>query len=162
MGEPAVIAPDGKMPATNSYFMGTGHVTVSAFRGLKKVPDIVTINWSKCSWLSDILNTGNKDTGHATIFTRNLCLVGYCFYDLVCYLLAMVTVCVDFCKNKPVTHGKYWICSGSLICCTTNNQPQNTSIGSGCIAKQIILNHTPVLFDTISDTIQEKFFALPG
>jgi hypothetical protein len=124
MGEPAVIAPDGKMAATYSYFMRTGYVAVSAFRSFKKVPDFVTLNRGVCSWLRDIFNAGNKDTGHATIFTRNLCLVRYCFYDLVCHLLAMVTVCFDFCKNKPVTHGKYWICPGSLICCTTNNQSQ--------------------------------------
>ena len=156
MGEPAVIAPDGKMPATNCYFMGTGHVTVSAFRGFKKVPDIVTLNWSECSWLSDIFNTRDKDTGHATIFTRYLRLVRYCFYDLVCHLLAMVAVSIDFCKNKPFAHRKYWMCPGSLICCTTNNQPQHSSIGSDGIAKQIAVYYTPVLFDTISDIIQEK------
>ena len=124
MSEPAVIAPDSKMPATYSYFMGTGHVTVSAFRSFNKVPDLVTPDWSECSWLSDIFNTRNKDPGHATVLTCYLCLVRYSFYDLVCHLFAMVTVSVNFCKDKPVTHGKYWICPGSLICCITNNHPQ--------------------------------------
>jgi len=92
MGEPAVPAPDSKMPATYSYIMGTSHVTVSALRGFKKVPDIIAPNRCECSWLSDIFNTGDKDTGRAAVVTRHLCLVWYCFYYLVCHLLAMVAV----------------------------------------------------------------------
>jgi hypothetical protein len=106
MGELAVIAPNSKMPATYGYFMGTGHVTVPAFRSFKKVPDLVTSDWSEGSWLSDILNTRNKDSGHATVLTCYLCLVWYSFYDLVCHLHTMVTVGANFCKDKPVTHGK--------------------------------------------------------
>jgi hypothetical protein len=129
MGEPAVIAPNSKMPATYGYFMGTGHVTVPAFRSFKKVPDLVTSDWSEGSWLSDILNTRNKDSGHATVLTCYLCLVWYSLYDLVCHLLTMVTVSVNFCKDKPVTHGKYWICPGSLICCTIFPLPQHVIRG---------------------------------
>jgi hypothetical protein len=130
MREPTVPAPDGKMPATYSYIMGTSHVTVSAIRGFKKIPDIVTPDHCESSWLSDIFNTGNKDTGRTAVFTCNLCLIWYCFYDLVCYLLAMVTVSAEFCKNEPVAHGKYWMCPGSLICCTLHHQPEHVSIGS--------------------------------
>jgi hypothetical protein len=118
MGEPAVPAPDSKMPATYHYIMGTSHMAVSAFRSFKKIPDIVTHNLCECSWLSDIFNTGNKNTGRTAVFTRYLRLVRYCFYDLVCHLLAMVAVSAEFRKNETVAHGKYWMCPGSLICCT--------------------------------------------
>jgi hypothetical protein len=30
----------------------------------------------------------------------------------------MVAVSAEFCENEPVAHGKYWMCPGSLICCT--------------------------------------------
>jgi hypothetical protein len=42
----------------------------------------------------------------------------------------MVAVSVEFCKNEPVAHGKYWMCPGSLICCTLYHQPERVSIGS--------------------------------
>jgi hypothetical protein len=156
MGEPAVPAPHGKMPATYSYIMGTSHMTVSAFRGFKKVPDIVTPNCCECSWLSDIFNTGDKDPGGTAVFTRYLGLVRYCFYNLVCHLLAMVAVSTEFCENKPVAHGKYWMCPGSLICCTI--LPSDfVSIGNNDTAQPIAFYYTPVVFDTISDSIQENF-----
>jgi hypothetical protein len=123
MCEPAVLAPDGKMPATYRYIMGTGYVTVSAFRGFKKVPDIVTPNCCECSWLSDIFNTGDKDAGRTAVFTCHLCLIRYRFYDLFCHLFTMVAVSAEFCKNEPVAHRKYWMCTGSLICCTIHHEP---------------------------------------
>ena len=156
MREPAVPAPDGKMPATYSYIMGTSHVTVSAFRGFKKVPDIVTTNRCECSWLSDIFNTGDKDAGRTAVVTRHLCLVRYCFYDLVCHLLAMVAVSAEFCENEPVAHGRYWMCPGSLICCTIYHQPERVSIGSNDIAQTIAFYYIPVVFDTISDMVWEN------
>ena len=156
MCEPAVPAPDGKMPATYSYIMGTSHVTVSAFRGFKKVPDIVTPNRRECTWLSNIFNTGDKDPGGTTVFTRHLCLVRYCFYDLVCHLLAMVAVSAEFCENEPVAHGKYWMCPGSLICCTIYHQPERFSIGSKDIAQLIAFYYNPVVFDTISNMVWEN------
>jgi hypothetical protein len=67
----------------------------------------------------------------------------------------MVAVSAEFCKNKPVAHGKYWMCPGSLICCTIYHQPERVSIGSNDIAQPIAFYHTPVVFDTISDSIQE-------
>jgi hypothetical protein len=38
-------------------------------------------------------------------------------YDLVCHLLAVIAVSAEFCENERVTHGKYWMRPGSLICC---------------------------------------------
>ena len=131
--------------------MGTSHVTVSAFRGFKKVPDIVTPNCCECSWLSDIFNTGDKDPGGTAVFTRYLGLIRYCFYNLVCHLLAMVAVSTEFCENKPVAHGKYWMCPGSLICCTLYHQPERVSIWSNDIAQPIAFYFTSVVFDTICD-----------
>jgi len=143
MGEPAVPAPDGKMPATYSYIVGTSHVTVSAFSGFKKVPDIVTPNRCECSWLSDIFNTGHKDPGGTAVFTRHLCLVRYCFYNLVCHLPAMVAVSAEFCENELVTHGKYWMRPGSLICCRIYSRPQRIASGKKEIAPLIVMYCNP-------------------
>jgi hypothetical protein len=117
MCETAVPATDGKMTAAYHDIMGTSHMTVPAFRRFKNGPDIITPDRCKSSRLSDIFNTGNKNTGCPAVFTRNLCFIGYCFYDLVCHLLAVVTVSSEFCKNEPVAHGRYWMCTGSLTCC---------------------------------------------
>jgi hypothetical protein len=118
MGEPAVPATNSKMTAAYRYIMGASHVTVSAFRGFKKVPDIVTTDLCECSGLSDIFNAGNKDSGCTAVVTCNLRLVRYRFNNLVSHFPAMVAVRAEFRKNEPVAHGKYWRCPGSLICCT--------------------------------------------
>jgi len=161
MGEPTVLATDRKVTTTYRYIMGTRHVTVSAFRGFTKIPDIITPNLGKCSGLSNIFNAGNKDTGRTAVVTCYLRLVWYCFYDLVCHLLTVVAIRAEFCKNEPVTHGKYWICPGSLICCTTNNQPHRTDTGSDKIIKPIVQYYTPELFDGICD-IRTATFSSTG
>ena len=135
-------------------------MTVSAFRGFTKIPDIITPDLGKCSGLSNIFNAGDKDTGRTAVITCYLRLVRYCFYDLVCHPLTVVTIRAEFCKNEPVTHGKYWICPGSLICCTTNNQPQRTDIGSDKIIKPIAQSYTLERFDRICDIIKEKLFRI--
>jgi hypothetical protein len=129
MREPAVLAPDGKVPASNGYIMGTCNVAVPAFNGLTKVPDIIASDFVECSGQRrDILNTGDKNTRCPAVVTNYLCLVRYCLYDLVCHLPAMVAVCTEFRENKPVAHGKYWICPGSLICCRIFSRHQRFRI----------------------------------
>jgi hypothetical protein len=128
MRKPAVPAPDGKVPAPYGHIMGTCHVAVPAFNGLCKVPDIITSDFVKCPWPGDILNSGDKNTRRPAVVTHHLCLIRYCCYDLVCHLLAMVAVSAEFCKNEPVTHGKYWMCPGSLICCRIYFRPKRSLI----------------------------------
>jgi hypothetical protein len=124
MRESAVPAPDCKMPAANSQVVGTGHMAVPAFRGFKKIPEIVTPDLCKGPRQRDILNAGNKDPGCPAIITRNFRFVRNCFNNLVCDLTAMVTVSTEFCENEPFIHGKYWTCPGSLICCTSKTEPR--------------------------------------
>jgi hypothetical protein len=109
MCETAVPATYREMPATYYNIMGAGNMAVPAFGCFKKVPDIVTAYRSESSGLSDIFNTGDKDTGCTAVFTCYLRLVRNCFYDLVRNFPAMVAVSAEFCKNKPIAHGKYWI-----------------------------------------------------
>jgi hypothetical protein len=117
MRKPAVPAPDSKIPASNKYIMWSCHVAVPAIRGMCKVPGIITINFNKGTGVSDIFNTGDKNTDHPAIIAHNLSLVGDCMNDLVCHLFAMVTISVQFHGNEWVAHEKYWRCTCSLICC---------------------------------------------
>jgi hypothetical protein len=68
----------------------------------------------------------------------------------------VVAIRPEFCKNEPVTHGKYWICPGSLICCTINHQHQRTDPGIDKIITPIVQYYTPELFDWIGDIIEGK------
>jgi hypothetical protein len=117
MREPAVLAPDGKMPASYDHIVGTIDMAVSAPGLFKKVPHIVTTDPGECPGLRNIFNAGNKNTGSTAVITGNLSFVGYCFDYLICNLPAMVAVSAKFCENELVAHEKYWICPGSLICC---------------------------------------------
>jgi len=131
MREITVPAPDRKMPATYRQVMGTSHVAVSAGRGFKKSPEIVTADLCECSWHGDIFNTRDKDPGRATVVTCYFSFVGNCFNYLVCNLPAMVTISAEFCENELVAHGRYWICPGSLICCMRIPPSSWASIRSG-------------------------------
>jgi hypothetical protein len=117
MRKPAVPAPDGKIPASNKYIVGSGYMAVPAIRGMRKVPCIITINFDIGTRVSDIFNSGDKNTDHPAIVAYYLSLIGDCMNDLVCHLFAMETICVQFHGNERVAHEKYWRCTGSLICC---------------------------------------------
>ena len=117
MRKPAVPAPDGKISASNKNIVGSCHVAVPAIRGMCKVPCIITINFNIGAWVSDIFNTGDKNTDHPAIIAYNLSLIGDCMNDLVRHLFAMVTISVQFHGNERVAHEKYWRCTCSLICC---------------------------------------------
>jgi hypothetical protein len=117
MRKPAVPAPDGKIPAPDKYIVGSCHMAVPALRGMCKVPCIITINFDIRTRISDIFNTGDKNTDCPAIIAYNLSLIRSCMNDLVCHLFAMVAISVQFHGNERVAHEKYWRCPGSLICC---------------------------------------------
>jgi hypothetical protein len=118
MCEPAVPASDREMTAANDYVVGTIYMTVPAPRLFSKVPHIITTYPGESPCLGDIFNTGNKNPGGTAVITGNFSFVRYRFDDLICNLMAMVTVSAKFCENELFAHGNYWICPGSLICCT--------------------------------------------
>jgi hypothetical protein len=97
--------------------MGTRYIAVPAIRGMREVPCIITINFNIGSSVSDIFNTGDKNTDHPAIIAYYLSLIGDCMNDLVRHFFAMVTISVQFHGNERVAHEKYWRCTGSLICC---------------------------------------------
>jgi len=117
MRKPAVPAPDGKIPASNKNIVGSCYMAVPAIPGMREVPCIITINFNIGARVSNIFNTGDKNTDHPAVIAYNLSLIGNCMNDLVCHLFAMVTISVQFHGNERVAHEKYWRCTGSLICC---------------------------------------------
>jgi hypothetical protein len=130
MREPAVLAADGKMPASYHDIMGAIHMAVPANCGFLKVPDIITPNLCKCTWLRHILYAGYKDPGRTTIFTFYFGFVGDSFNNLICNLSAMIAVSTISGKNKLVAHAKYWKLMSSLICCISLKErgPEKRSI----------------------------------
>jgi hypothetical protein len=118
MREPAVTAPDRKMPAADDNIVGTMEMAVSATGLFKKVPHVVTTDPGECPRFGYILYAGNENAGSTAVVTGNLSLVRYCLDYLICNLPAMVTVSAKFCENELLAHENYWICPGSLICCT--------------------------------------------
>ena len=122
MREPAVPAADSKMPASNGYVMKTVHMAVSAICGFLKVPDVITPDFCKCTWLRHILDTGDKYPCCTTIVTCYFGLIGDSFNDLICNLFAVIAVSPIPGKDKLVTHARYWMRMGSLICCMTRSR----------------------------------------
>jgi len=104
-------------------------MAVPAICGFFKIPDIITPDLCKCTWLRYILDAGDKDPGRTTIFTFYFSLIGDGFNDLICNLPAMIAVSTISGKNKLVAHAKYWMLMGSLICCMTlgGSGPENRS-----------------------------------
>ena len=117
MREPAVLAADSKMPASYHNIVGAGHMAISAVCRFFKVPDIITPNPGECTWLSHILNPGDIYTRCSAIVALYFSLVRYRFDDLICNLPAVIAVSAETGKDKLLTHGKYWMRMGSLICC---------------------------------------------
>jgi hypothetical protein len=134
MREPAVTAPDSKMPAADDNIVGTMEMAVSATGLFKEVPYIVTTDPGECPGPGNIFNAGNKNTRSTAVIAGNFCLVGNCLDYLICNLPAMVTVSAIFCENELLAHKNYWMCPGSLICCTRH---QTCKSGSGLSDIQI-------------------------
>ncbi len=96
MGEPAVPAPDGKIPATDRDVMGAGHPALPAQgRGLP-APDIITSRFDILSLFTDIFDNRDIDPRCPAVVTNNLCAIWDCGDFLVDVLLAVVA-------GSPVT-----------------------------------------------------------
>jgi hypothetical protein len=121
MGEPAVPAPEGKMPASDGKIMRTGYMTMPAFGSIHKFPEVIAPNLRVRTRLCYILYPRDIDPGCPTILACHLCLVRHRFNNLVCYLFAVIAISAILCEDKPVTHERYWMRRGSLICCYKNN-----------------------------------------
>jgi len=104
MGEPAVPAPDRKVPASYRKIMRAIYMTMPALCGLDKFPEIIAPDLCVRSHLCHFLDPRNKDTGRPAVIARYLSLVGNRLDDLVCYLFAVITVGTVFCENEPVAH----------------------------------------------------------
>ena len=119
MSEPAAPAPDRKVPASNRKIVRTGNMTIPAFCGLDKFPEIIAPDLCVRSCLCHIMYPGDKDPCRPAVVTRYLSLIGNRLDDLICHLFAVITVRAVFCEDKPVAHMRYWMRPGSLICCWT-------------------------------------------
>ena len=117
MGEPAAPAPDCKVPASNRKIVRAGNMTIPAFCGLDKFPEIVAPYLCVRPRICHIVYPGDKDPCRPAVVTRYLSLIGNRFDDLICHLFAVITVRAVFCEDEPVAHMRYWMCPGSLICC---------------------------------------------
>ena len=126
MGEPAVPAPDGKMPAPDREIMRTCDFAVSAFHLLDKLPEIIAPDLREGSRLRHLFDARYKNPCRPAVVARYFCLVGHRLYYLVCYLFAMVAVGAVFREDEPVAHKKYWIRLCSLTCCRQSVRPKES------------------------------------
>lgn len=106
MGEPAVPAPDGKMPAADGQVMRTGNMAVPAFGRLDKLPYVITADLREHSFLSNILNPGYENPGSPAVVTDHLGLVRHSPDDLISVLLTMITVRAVTHEDEPFAHGR--------------------------------------------------------
>ena len=126
MGEPAVPAPDGKMPAPDREVMRTCDFAVPALRRLDKLPEIIAPDLCESSRFRHLFDAGDKDPCRPAVGARNLCLVGHRLYYLVYHLFAVVTIGAVFREDEPVAHKRYWSRAGSLTCCRQSVRPKES------------------------------------
>ena len=107
VGEPAVPAPDREMPAADHDIVRAGHMAVPALRSAFQFPHVIAPDLCVRARLAYILDTGDKDPCCTAVVARDLSLVRHGFDDLVCHLLAVVTVGAVGQKDKPVAHVWY-------------------------------------------------------
>lgn len=117
MGECAVPAPDREVVRTDNDIMRASDMTVPAGSVLDQLPDRILPDFRERSCCIHIFNTRYEDPGCSAIIAGNLCLVRDCLDNLVCNLCAMITIGTIFREDEPVAHGRYWMPTGSLICC---------------------------------------------
>ena len=70
----------------------------------RPLPCIVAPDLRERPRLTHVLDTGDKDPCCTAVVARDLRLVRHGFDDLVCHLLAVVTVSVVGQKDEPVAH----------------------------------------------------------
>jgi hypothetical protein len=106
MGEPAVPAPDNKVPATDCQVMGAGDMAVPAFGRFNEFPEIITADFNILSFLTDILYPGNENPGCPAVVADHLGLERHGRDDLVGHFLTVITVRTKACEDEPVAHGR--------------------------------------------------------
>lgn len=106
MSEPAVPAPDGKVPAADREIVGAGDVAVPAFCRLDKLPEVVAPDLHELAFPAHIFYPWHKDAGRPAVIAYHLRLVRHGVDDLVCIFFTMITIRAVFRENKPVAHGR--------------------------------------------------------
>ena len=106
MGESAVPAPDGKVPAADCQVVGTGDMAVPAFGRLDEFPEIITTDLYKLSFFTDVLNPGYKNPGSTAVGAGHLGLIWHGPDDLVGIFFTVIAVRTIPHEDEPVGHGK--------------------------------------------------------
>ena len=104
MGEPAVAAPDGKVPAADGQIVGTGDMAVPAFSSLFELPEIVTTDLCERSFHNHVLDPGYKNPGSTAVVTGYLRFVWHGFDDLVSIFFTMIAVRAVSREDESVIH----------------------------------------------------------
>ncbi len=104
MSEPAVPAPDGKVPAADSQVVGAGDMAVTAFGCFNEFPEIITADFNILSFPTDIFYPGNENPGCPAVVTDHLSLEWHGRDDLVGHFLTVITVSSVACEDEPVAH----------------------------------------------------------
>jgi hypothetical protein len=104
MSKSAVPAPDDKVPAADGQVVGTGDMTVPAFGGLNKFPEIITTDLRELSFFTHILDPGYENTRSTAVVADHPGLVWNCRDDLIGVFFTMVTDRAVPCDDEPVTH----------------------------------------------------------
>jgi hypothetical protein len=106
MGKPAVPAPDRKVPAADRQVVGAGDMAVPAGGSFDELPEIITADFDILSFLTDILDPGNKNPGRPAVVAHHLRLVRHGRDNLVGIFFTMVAVRAISREDEPVAHGK--------------------------------------------------------
>lgn len=117
MGESAVPAPYGKVPATDGQVVGAGDMAITAFGCFNKFPQIITADLNELSFFADVLYPGYKNPGCPAVVAGHLSLIWHGPDDLVSIFFTVITVRTIPREDKPVNHGREWIRPGSLTFC---------------------------------------------
>jgi hypothetical protein len=106
VGEPAVPAPDDKVPATDSHVVGTGDMTVPAFGCFNQFPEVITTDLRELSFLPDIFYPGYENPGCAAVVAYHLCPVRNSGNFLVSIFFTMIAVRAVPRNDEMFAHGK--------------------------------------------------------
>ena len=104
VGEPAVPAPDNKVPAADSQVVGTRDMAVPAFRRFNQFPEVITTDLRELSFLADIFYPGYENPGCAAVVAHNLCLVRDSGNFLVGIFFTVITVSAVSCNDEMFAH----------------------------------------------------------
>jgi hypothetical protein len=106
MGEPAVPAPDDKVPAADRQVVGTGTLAVPAFGCLDKFPEIVTADFDKLSFFADVLDPGYENPGSPAVVAGHLRLERHRRDDLIGDYFTVITVRPVPREDETSAHGR--------------------------------------------------------